>query len=350
MDVVKTNIEAIGGTVDVQSTVGSGSTFRIKIPLTLAIIPALTVRCGGDRYAIPQVSLVELVRLEGDGEEAGKGIEHLSGAPVLRLRGSLLPLVRLDHELQLVPAEGDEAQRATFIVVLQAEERQFGLVVDEVLDTEEIVVKPLSSQLKGMSVYAGATILGDGRVALILDALALAQQSGVVHAARGRAITERLAELEQEVSTTEPLLVVGLEDGRRLAVPLAMVTRLEEFPHDTVERMGSRQVVQYRDEILPLINLSSYLGAAGYDEQEGAPLQVVVYSEEGRSVGLVVHRILDIAEQILTTRSDLDEHGLLGSAVVQDRITEMLDVRQAILGIDPNFYAERELLEAGALS
>ncbi len=343
MDVVKTNIEKIGGTVDVQSTHGEGSTFRIKIPLTLAIIPALTVKCAGDRYAIPQVSLVELVRLEG--EDASKGIEQISGAPVLRLRGSLLPLVHLDNELGLAAERSDE-QRATFIVVLQAEDRQFGLVVDEVLDTEEIVVKPLSQQLKGMGVYAGATILGDGRVALILDALAVAQQAHVVNAARDRAMAERLTELDGIASSTESLLVVGLEDGRRMAVPLATVTRLEEFPLTQIERVGSRQVVQYRGQILPLVNLSSYLGSGGFgDPQES--LQVVVYSERGRSVGLVVDRILDIAEEVLAAKSDLDDHGLLGSAVVQNKITEMLDVRQAILGADPYFYSARELEESG---
>ena len=212
MDVVKTNIENIGGSVDVSSAVGSGSTFRIKIPLTLAIIPALTVRCAGDRYAIPQVSLVELVRLGAAGDTVGKGIEYLSGAPVLRLRGNLLPLVHLGSELGVSEGLGTyddvagggapERREATFIVVLQAEERQFGLVVDEVLDTEEIVVKPLSSQLKGLPAYAGATILGDGRVALILDALALAQSSGVVNAARSRAMVERLAELEDAAGTS----------------------------------------------------------------------------------------------------------------------------------------------------
>ena len=204
MDVVKTNIEKIGGTVDVQSAVGAGTTFRIKIPLTLAIIPALTVRCDGDRYAIPQVSLVELVRLEG--EDGSKGIEQISGAPVLRLRGSLLPLVHLDTELGVGQgaADGRPAEGATFIVVLQAEDRQFGLVVDEVLDTEEIVVKPLGQQLKGISVYAGATILGDGRVALILDALALAQQAHVVNAARDRAMTS--SAMSRMRSTTRPTL------------------------------------------------------------------------------------------------------------------------------------------------
>jgi two-component system chemotaxis sensor kinase CheA len=343
MDVVKTNIEKIGGTVDVQSTHGEGSTFRIKIPLTLAIIPALTVKCAGDRYAIPQVSLVELVRLEG--EDASKGMEQISGAPVLRLRGSLLPLVHLDNELGLAEERAAE-QRATFIVVLQAEDRQFGLVVDEVLDTEEIVVKPLSQQLKGLAVYAGATILGDGRVALILDALAVAQQAHVVNAARDRAMAERLAELDSMTSSTESLLVVGLEDGRRMAVPLATVTRLEEFPLTQIERVGSRQVVQYRGQILPLVNLSSYLGSGGFGEPQES-LQVVVYSERGRSVGLVVDRILDIAEEVLAAKSDLDDHGLLGSAVVQNKITEMLDVRQAIIGADPYFYSPRELEQSG---
>ena len=376
MDVVKTNIEAIGGTVDISSKLGHGSTFRIKIPLTLAIIPALTVRCAGDRYAIPQVSLVELVRLEGDGEGAGKGIEQLSGAPVLRLRGNLLPLVHLREELgvtgpdplshpdqvigidaaQISESAGKAAtsgqkgtdgpdrpgRAATFIVVLQAEDRQFGLVVDEVLDTEEIVVKPLGTQLKGLAGYAGATILGDGRVALILDALALAQQANVLNASRSRAVTERQSALDDARAVAEPLLVVALDDGRRMAIPLAMVTRLEEFALTEVERVGSRQVVQYRGEILPLVGLASYLGAGTYGEDSEASLQVVVYSEAGRSVGLIVAKILDIAEEVLTTTSDLDDHGLLGSAVVQNKITEMLDVHQAILGADPHFYDSRD--------
>ena len=335
MDVVKTNIERIGGTIDVQSVVGRGTTFRIKIPLTLAIIPALTVTCAGDRYAIPQVSLLELVRLEGEAVTAG--VEQIQGAPVYRLRGNLLPLVYLDRELAVGPGELDRQRDTLFIVVLQADDRQFGLVVDGVCDTEEIVVKPLGKQLKGIPSFAGATILGDGKVALILDVLAVAQRSNVLLTGRERGVGDRGLRGETAVSEVESLLIVGLGEGRRMGIPLAMVTRLEDFPLDTIERVGSREVVQYRDQILPLIRLSSFLGTGGYGEPSPT-VQVVVYSENGRSVGLVVEQILDIAEQAITARSDLDSHGLLGSAVVQDHITELLDVRQAILAADPNFY------------
>ncbi len=335
MDVVKTNIEKIGGTIDVQSHVGRGTTFRIKIPLTLAIIPALTVTCAGDRYAIPQVSLLELVRLEG--EAVTKGVEQIHGAPVYRLRGSLLPLVYLDRELAVGPGELDRQRDTLFIVVLQAEDRQFGLVVDDVIDTEEIVVKPLGKQLKGIPSFAGATILGDGTVALILDVLSVAQQSNVLVAGRDRGVGDRNARGDAALSKVESLLVVGLGEGRRMGIPLAMVTRLEEFPLATIEHVGHHEVVQYRGQILPLVRLASFLGAGSYGEPADT-VQVVVYSENERSVGLVVEQILDIAEQELTARSDLEEHGLVGSAVVQEHITELLDVRQAILAADPNFY------------
>lgn len=335
MDVVKTNIEKIGGTIDVQSHVGRGTTFRIKIPLTLAIIPALTVTCAGDRYAIPQVSLLELVRLEG--EAVTTGVEQIHGAPVHRLRGSLLPLVYLDRELAVGPGERDRHRDTLFIVVLQAEDRQFGLVVDDVIDTEEIVVKPLGKQLKGIRSFAGATILGDGKVALILDVLAVAQQSNVLVAGRERGVGDRAARGDAVASEVESLLVVALGEGRRMGIPLVMVTRLEEFAVETVERVGRHEVVQYRGQILPLVRLASFLGVGSHGEPS-ATVQVVVYSENGRSVGLVVEKILDIVEQALTARSDLEEHGLVGCAVVQKHITELLDVRQAVLAADPNFY------------
>ncbi|MCW2600984.1 MAG: histidine kinase [Frankiales bacterium] len=337
MDVVKTNIEKIGGTIDVQSRVGHGTTFRIKIPLTLAIIPALTVTCAGDRYAIPQVSLLELVRLEGEAVQSG--IEQIHGAPVYRLRGNLLPLVYLDRELAVGPGQLDRSRQTAYIVVLQAEDRQFGLVVDDVVDTEEIVVKPLSKHLKGIPCYAGATILGDGRVALILDVLALAQQANVVVVGRDRGAGAQGSAGGAASSDIETLLVVGFGAERRMAIPLAMVTRLEEFPVGSIEHAGSREVVQYRDQILPLIRLSSFLGLGYSEPATDEVLQVVVYSEDGRSVGLVVDTILDIAEQVLSSRSDFADHGLLGSAVVQEHITELLDVRQAILAADPHFYA-----------
>jgi two-component system chemotaxis sensor kinase CheA len=181
MDVVKTNIEKIGGMVDMQTVRGAGTTLKIKIPLTLAIIPALIVTSGGERFAIPQVSLLELVRLEKSQEDAQ--IEYIHGAPIYRLRGQLLPLVYLNKQLKLDdsrPGVEADAQEETNIVVLQADGHPFGLVVDKINDTQEIVVKPLGKQLKGVICFAGATIMGDGKVALILDVLGLAQQSNVV--------------------------------------------------------------------------------------------------------------------------------------------------------------------------
>jgi len=199
MDVVKTNIEKIGGTVDIQSKHGEGTTLKVKIPLTLAIIPALTVMTGGDRYAIPQVNLLELVLLEG--EQAKKSVEFIQGAPVYRLRGHLLPLIYLHDELKV---EKKEDADTVNIVVLQADDRQFGLVVEGVNDTEEIVVKPLSPQLKGISAFSGATIMGDGKVALILDVIGLAQTAKVVTQNRERARLESAEKAHESGSKNKP--------------------------------------------------------------------------------------------------------------------------------------------------
>ena len=175
MDVVKSHIEKIGGVVDVFSRLGEGATVKIRIPLTLAIIPGLVITSGGERFVIPQVSLLELIRLEAD--QSGKHIEYVHGTPVYRRRGNLLPIAYLNQVLGLKTADHAEA---VSMVVLQAEDRQFGLVVDGINDTQEIVVKPLGKQLKGLTLYAGATIMGDGRVALILDVLGIGQRSGVL--------------------------------------------------------------------------------------------------------------------------------------------------------------------------
>ncbi|GIH97887.1 chemotaxis protein CheW [Planobispora siamensis] len=330
MDVVKTNIEQIGGAVDVDSTLGKGTTWRLTIPLTLAIIQALTVECGAERYAIPQVGVDELVFVDG---QSGQAIEHVSGAPVYRLRGKLLPLVRLDETLGLPVRNSD---RDVYIAVLQADGRRFGLVVDRVLNTEEIVVKPLTGRMKDVGVYAGATIVGDGKVALILDIPSLARRSHLAAEAAERAQLDH-ADTRPRGGSIERLLIAGIGE-RRVAIPLDMVTRLEEFPVERIERVGSREVVQYRDHILPVIRLASLLGC--YDVSEGETVPAVVYTERGRSVALVVEQIVDIVEDHIESRSDLDDDGLTGSAVIQQRVTELLDVRRAILAADPRFYAE----------
>jgi two-component system chemotaxis sensor kinase CheA len=329
MDVVKTNIERIGGTVSVDSTLGEGTVWRLNIPLTLAIIQALTVDCGDQRYVIPQVAVLELVFIDGQSTK----IEYASGAPVYRLRGKLLPLVRLDRALGL-EVGGDQS---VYIMVLQADGRRFGLVVDRVLNTEEVVVKALNSRFKDIGMYAGATIMGDGKVGLILDVSSLARRSNLTQDSERKNATGT-SRGSGVAGTGERLLVTAVGD-RRVAIPLDTVTRLEEFPRDRIEHAGSREVVQYRGQILPLVRLSHLLGAYG-EEPEGDTVSVVVYSEGGRSVALVVDRIVDIAENSTTARRDAEEDGLVGTAVIQQRVTELLDVRRAILAADPNFYTE----------
>ncbi|HUY88132.1 MAG TPA: chemotaxis protein CheA [Pirellulales bacterium] len=337
MDVVKTNIEKIGGAVDLQSELGQGTTIKIKIPLTLAIIPALVVTSGGDRYAIPQVSLLELVRL--DGEQARKGIERIHGVPVYRLRGHLLPLVYLNRQLKVAGEARETDDQAVNIVVLQADDRHFGLVVDGINDTEEIVVKPLSKQLKGVSVFAGATIMGDGQVALILDVLGIAQSAGVVSETRDRSLGAAAARTQQQRDQWQALLLVGLGREGRAAIPLSLVARLEKIPLEQVERAAEQEVVQYRGRILPLIRLKQVL--PGYEDEAAGDaelLQVVVYADREHGVGLVVDRILDIVETQLEVRHNAKRPGILGSAVIQQRVTDLLDVPGVIRLVDPAAY------------
>ena len=342
MDVVKTNVEKIGGTVDVQSTAGKGTTVKIKIPLTLAIIPALMVTSGGERFAIPQVSLLELVRMESG--ESGRGIEMVHGAPVYRLRGRLLPLVYLNRELQLA-RDGVHAKQdgAANIVVVQADGHEFGLVVDEITDTEEIVVKPLGKQLKGVSAYSGATIMGDGRVALILDILGLAQRARAISAGESALAdkeNEKNASGERVARDHQTLLVVQCGEQGRMGIPLSLVARLEEFPSSAIEMAGPQEVTQYRGQIMPLIRLSTVLAGASQEARVSgaeARLQVVVYSEAGRSVGLVVDRIVDIVEEKLVVETPAKRRGVLGSAVVQKRVTDLVDVPCVVRDVIPGF-------------
>jgi len=357
MDVVKTNVEKIGGTVDVQSTAGSGTTVRVKIPLTLAIIPALVVSCGGDRYAIPQVSLLELVRVEA--EDAAK-IELVHGSPVYRLRGRLLPLIYLRQELSLGKREestgegsvvnvNEENMSAVNIVVLQADGRQFGLVVDEINDTEEIVVKPLRKQLKTVKTFAGSSIMGDGRVALILDVLGLAQRSGVVTETRQRALGAKSAEGVVAAGAQKQtfLLFAGPGDSR-MAIPLSTLARLEEFPVAQVEMSGRDWVTQYRGQILPLVRLNVLLeerrnrlrGLPALPAIDSAPIQVLVLNHEGRTFGLVVERIVDIVEDAADVRLAATRGCVLYSVVIDERVTELLDIpailRSAGLAVLPS--------------
>jgi len=324
MDVVKSNIERIGGSIDIATEVDFGATVRLKIPLTLAIIPGLIIETGGHRFVIPQVSLVELIRLEGDGQE--RKIEWLHDAPVYRRRGALLPVAFLNQVLGLPRSAAPEAAN---IVVVQAEQRQFGLVVDHILDTQEIVVKPLGKQLKNLSAYAGATIMGDGRVALILDVMGVGKISGVFSSRTTEA--QPAAAGAAQTRGLERILLFRSGIHLRIALPLSVVARLEEFPQNSIERAGGHAAVQYRDRILPLVSLNTVL-SGGDDTAALArdPLQVVVIRDEQRMLGMVVDEILDIIEDRLEARQASSHRGLLGAAVVQSQITDVLDLQPVI--------------------
>ena len=323
MDVVKTNIEKIGGTVDLKTTPGHGTSIKIKIPLTLAIIPALIITSNGKRFAIPQVNLLELVRIETANLEAG--IEWIQGAPVYRLRGRLLPLVYL-REVLKAKAETENTSDCLNIVVLRVDDRQFGLVVDRINDTEEIVVKPMGKQFKGVTVFAGATIMGDGKVALILDVLGLAHSANVISKDRNRSLLEGNGRSKEDNGTQQTLLILGTGSDRRLALPISQVARLEKISIDTVEHTDSLEVVQYRGQILPLVRLASVLGIDDPNEPEDRMLNVVVYTENHSSYGLVVSRIIDIVQTTLDTSRSSQRNGLLGSAIIQDHVTILVDL------------------------
>ena len=342
MDVVKSHIEKIGGIVDLFSRPGEGATVKIRIPLTLAIIPGLVITSGGERFVIPQVSLLELIRIEADSTQ--KHIEYVHGTPVYRRRGSLLPIAYLNQVLGMNSAAADEA---VSMVVLQVEDRQFGLVVDGINDTQEIVVKPLGKQLKGLTLYAGATIMGDGRVALILDVHGIGQSSGVFDESRepARAADKQKTRSESE---SQRLLLFRAGSFDRLAIPLSLVARLEEFPRSAIEHAGGGQVVQYRNRILPLVSLCEVLEPGSSSQSEIAdPVQVVVFNDGDRSVGMVVDQIVDVVEEVAKVRKKSDRTGLLGSAVIGKQVTDFLDLNAVIRASAGNWENSLDAIAAG---
>ena len=326
MDVVRTNVERVGGTVDVTSRAGQGATVRIRLPLTLAIIPALLVGQGQENYAIPQLNLVELVRLEGD--LARRGIERVQDAAVYRLRGNLLPLVFLD---QLLSGNGSRPaeivdREVVNIVVLTAEERQFGLVVDRVADTAEIVVKPLGKLLKNTAVFAGATIMGDGSVALILDTAGVASCASLTSKTAKRLLQlNGQAGADARKDATVSLLLCDLAPSRTVAIPLQTVVRLEEVPRTALERLGDSTVMQYRGDILHVLDLGGLLLEAPTSDE--LPFRLVACrTPGGRQFGVLVAEIRDVVNRPSIAPLAVPRPGLLGSVVVENRLVEVMDV------------------------
>ena len=339
LDVVRTNVESMGGSIDLQSEPGQSTTFRVKIPLTLAIVSVLLVRADDHRIAIPQASVVELIRVERDGEKAE--IEDLGGVPVYRLRGKLLPLVFLDRELGVAQIGSTDGKAN--IIVLQGDDRQFGLVVAGVEDSQEIVVKPLGRLLSGLP-FAGATILGDGQIALILDVFRLGLSAGVVSEKRVHTAAAQISSAVKARVKTERLVCLDGEDGERLAIDFDQVSRLEYFPRTSLEQVGHQLVVQYGDEILQLIELQKTLperrkeARNPSDRAKTDTVPVIVCTVKGRRVGLVAHRIVDIVDEDLKARRSASRDGVRGCAVIRDQVTEILDLEALIQLADPSFF------------
>ena len=318
MDVVRTNVERIGGTIDMTSVAGQGTVFLIKIPLTLAIVSALIVETGGQRFAIPQINVMELVRA---GNRSSARIETIKNAPVLRLRDRLLPLVSLRNLLGL--GEEDDT-RDRFILVSQVGDFTFGVVVDRVFDTEEIVVKPVAPILRGNAFYAGNTILGDGSVIMILDPNGIAGAAGQGHVRLAPTTANSTAAATRESDKTS-LLLFRAGSGELKAVPLEAVARIEEVQVSSIEHVGGHPVVQYRDHLMPLITIDD-----NYQWKEDAQQAILVFDKGGRALGIVVDEVVDIAREHVVIEMQSDRQGLLGSAIVNGKATDLIDIEHYV--------------------
>jgi two-component system chemotaxis sensor kinase CheA len=335
MDVVRTNVERLGGVVDLSSVEGEGTTLRLRLPLTLAIIPALIVRAGAERFAIPQVKLVELVQVERDATTGSfRGFEQLQGTPVYRLRGSLLPLVPLAEALGLEGRAGSPAGPLN-IVVVSAEERHFGLLVEAIDDSTDIVVKPLAGFLKGLEAYSGATVLGDGSIVLTLDVAGLAKCTGVLAPrASSEAGRHAAAPVERAATDVSVLLSVDVGAPSRHDIPLSIVKRLEEFPASSFEYAGAQRVIRYRGAILPVVSLMEHLAIPETRHgapRESGPVPVVVVERDGHSFGLEVRRLLDV----LSVESSLDaqvrdREAILGTMLHRGDVVVVINVHAVL--------------------
>lgn len=325
MDVVKTNVERLGGTIEVETESGRGTVFRLRLPLTLAIVPAFIVESSQRRYALPQVNLDEFVLVDGKKQR----IELVHGAPVLRLRGKLLPLLHLSEVLGCETAEQCQAKSKAHVAVLQTAGHQFGLVVDRVIDQQEIVVKPLAAQLASTDVYAGCTILGDGAVVLILDGVGIAERAGLARRpAKEHEDTRRARSAAQTEDEPSSWLLMRGEQGKRFALPLGGVTRLEIVRRDRIEVVRQGEVVQHGSEIMPLVRLAKTLGDFSPEADPNSEfLNVVVVPNGDGHVGVIVHDVEDVVDLAeLPKQQPSDTAGISGVVVVQEHVTELLDL------------------------
>jgi two-component system chemotaxis sensor kinase CheA len=326
MDVVRTNIERIGGTIELNSTAGQGTTFLIKIPLTLAIVSALIVEASGQRFAIPQLNVVELV---GVGQHSEVRIETINASRVLRLRDRLLPLVSLRSLLGL---ENGETVRDRFVIVAQVGAATFGIIVDRVFDTEEIVVKPVAPVLRGTRFYAGNTILGDGSVIMILDPNGLCATGGEIRAGEAM-VRDGDAASQAASSDRTSFLLFRSSENELKAIPLELVSRIESINVATIEHVSGRHVVQYRDNLIPLVPFDT----AQEWKTEGKQ-DVLVFSDNGRCMGMAVDEVVDIVRDRMAVELAAERPGVLGSTIIAGKAVDVVDVSHFLAQAFGNWF------------
>jgi two-component system, chemotaxis family, sensor kinase CheA len=376
MDVVKNNIEKLNGTIEIESELGRGSLFRIKLPLTLAIIPSLFVEAGAQRFAIPQASVVETIRI--DAAKVKERIERVGDADVLLLRGAIIPIIRLAEGLGIapnldtpkypgiLPPPADSVQGAQApltepdgspeerrlappsdlnLVIVTTGAMQYGVVVQKLFDSEEIVVKPLGRHLKHIQQYAGATIMGDGKVALILDASGLAAASGIDLLASSLQ-EKKLLQQTREEAESQALLTFCYGSEQQLAVPLELVARVEKIDRSNLETVGGRRVMQYRGNVMPLLMVNDTSKVSGPDEN--AELVVIVFEVAGREIGLVANTPVDSAECRASIDSvTLRQTGIMGSVILKKRTVMIVDIFEMVETLHPEWFAERRMARIG---
>ncbi|MDY0029028.1 MAG: chemotaxis protein CheW [Pseudobdellovibrionaceae bacterium] len=334
MDVVRTNIEKIGGSIEMKSAEGKGSTFYIKIPLTLAIVSSLIVESAGERFAIPQLAVRELVLVSQKSENR---IEMIRNTPVFRLRDKLLPLVSLEDLLKLGSnTDTDMTTRFEhkYIIVTQVGNYSFGLIVDQVFDTEEIVVKPVAKILKNIELFSGNTILGDGSVIMILDPGGIAKVTGennVTDSAGDTAEDHRRVAADKKTS----LLLFTAGQGAPKAVPLSLISRLENIEVSSIEQTDGQMLVQYRGSLMPILPFSHDI-----DLESASAKPLLVFADRGKSVGLIVDEIVDIREETIEIQLDGKRQGVFGSAIISGKATEIVDVMHFLNSVHGDWFKD----------
>ncbi len=337
MDVVRTNIEKIGGSIALHSEEGKGSTFTIKIPLTLAIVSALIVESAGERFAIPQLSVRELVMASAHGDTR---IEMVGGAPVFRLRDHLLPLVTLSDILKINSEDtAQNEKKHRYIIVTQVGNYTFGIIVDRVFDTEEIVVKPVSKILRDIDLFAGNTILGDGSVIMILDPNGLARATGEIDTSKSKAAATAAEAMQNEGASKDKISLLLFSAGGKApkAVPLSLVSRLENIKMNTVEYANEQMLVQYRGALMPLIPFNAQTAIEGAAEKP-----VLVFTDKKMAMGILVDKIIDITQDHVDIQVEGAAPGLMGSAIIQGKATDVVDVGHFLNSVNKEWYKDHD--------